>query len=165
MQFACARCRQRDQAPAKQRQLRRLGHTQRSRKALRQDGLRSHFSADRERLERSFLSDKLTVYRHLAHWPARSGSCARGERSAALKREEMYDDVERNPERAAIDDPRAHVPYSGSEASLASMLDRTGATGATGIATNITSTIAARKGRDRVRITGPRSCQVLLRPK
>jgi CHAT domain-containing protein len=84
------------------------------------EAMRDHLAADRERLERGFLSDKLTVYRHLADWLLAE---RRAPEAIAvlrlLKREEMYD----FGERGAANDGQGRVALSPREETLARQLD------------------------------------------
>jgi CHAT domain-containing protein/tetratricopeptide (TPR) repeat protein len=91
------------------------------------EAMRDYLAADRQRLERGFLSDKLTVYRHLADWLLAE---RRAPEAIAvlrlLKREEMYDFGERGTSNASgttSNDPQGRVTLSPQEERLARQID------------------------------------------
>jgi len=88
------------------------------------ESMRDNLAADRDRLERGFLSDKLIVYRHLADWLLADDRAPEAiEVLRLLKREEMYDFGQRAADSAAEASPR-RVPYSAVEDRYARRLDR-----------------------------------------
>lgn len=83
------------------------------------EDMRASLAADRERLERGFLADKLAVHRQLAAWLLAEGRAPEAlEVLRLLKREEAYDFAERPVERATVDATEGRVPYGDHEAML-----------------------------------------------